>query len=193
MANAHANRSAALYRKEFYRQCLVDIDAAISLGYPEEKREKLKERGRKALKMINGSFGNIETEILKQTAKFDPFENNSSDKVNSKFPLIQSMQNLEEPKGTKVLNNVTKANLTSLTDLNDSSSPGTSKNRRYLKDEGELSLTYGPSDEAPSASNGLSICYSEKYGRHIIATRSFEPGDILSLEDPFSFTVYRDK
>ncbi|XP_033212943.1 SET and MYND domain-containing protein 4-like isoform X2 [Belonocnema kinseyi] len=192
MATAHANRSAALFRKQLYKQCLIEIDAALSLDYPEEKKEKLKERGRKALKKISNSYGSTETENSK-TEKFDPFETKSNDKVNSKFPLIQNVPNLEETKEAAVLNNIPKENPISLTDLNGSSSPGTSNNPRYLKTEGKLSLTYGPSEESSSASSGLSICISEKYGRHIIATRSFEPGDILSLEDPYSYTIYRDK
>ena len=49
MAYAHANRSAALYRKQLYKECLIDIDAALNHGYPKEKQKNLKERGDKAI------------------------------------------------------------------------------------------------------------------------------------------------
>ena len=56
MSYAHANRSAALYRKQMYKECIIDIDAALNLGYPEEKREKLKERGAKAVEEIKKNY-----------------------------------------------------------------------------------------------------------------------------------------
>lgn len=172
MAYAHANRSAALYRKKFYKHCLIDIDAALSHGYPEEKREKLKERGRKALGNIVNSPGNSET--------FDPFENESNSKIKRKFPLIQNIQDFEEPKENQVSDEFLL--------------PGTSKiQSEYIKDEKNLILTHGPSDETPVASSGVKVQFSEKYGRHMVATQCFEPGDIISVEDPFAYVIYQDK
>ena len=188
MAYAHANRSAALYRKEFYKECLSDIDAALSLGYPEDKKEKLIKRGQKALEKIQSENCKI---CFKKTEKFDPFENNSNDKINSKFPLIQNIQDSEKPKEDAASSKTRKE--VSSPDSKSSSSPGTSEKPRYIKDEGELSLTYGPNEEAPAVSAGVSICFSEKYGRHLIARKNFEPGDIISIEDPFACIIYQDK
>ncbi|XP_051167736.1 SET and MYND domain-containing protein 4-like isoform X2 [Leptopilina boulardi] len=177
MGYAHANRSAALYRKKFYKNCLIDIDAALSHGYPEEKREKLKERGRKALGNLMNSSGNFES--------FDPFENNneSNNKIKKKFPLIQNViQDLEEPKDNEI--------------REDFLLPGTSKTQSQflINDNKEnLILTHGPSEETPVVSNGVNVRYSEKYGRHMVATQYFEPGDIISVEDPFAYVIYQDK
>lgn len=168
MGYAHANRSAALYRKKYYKHCLIDIEAALSHGYPEEKREKLKERGQKALGNIINSSGNSES--------FDPFENESNSKIKKKFPLIQNIEDLEEPKDTDFL------------------LPGTSKIQSECKDIKEnLILTHGPSEEASVVSDGVNVRFSEKYGRHMVATQYFEPGDILSVEDPFAYVIYQDK
>ncbi|XP_043474196.1 SET and MYND domain-containing protein 4-like isoform X2 [Leptopilina heterotoma] len=168
MGYAHANRSAALYRKKYYKHCLIEIEAALSHGYPEEKREKLKERGQKALGNIINSSGNSES--------FDPFENESNSKIKKKFPLIQNIEDLEEPKDTDFL------------------LPGTSKIQTECKDIKEnLILTHGPSEEAPVVSNGVNVRFSEKYGRHMVATQYFEPGDIISVEDPFAYVIYQDK
>ncbi|KAJ8670509.1 hypothetical protein QAD02_001768 [Eretmocerus hayati] len=56
MALAFANRSAALYRKQLYGECLIDIDAAVIHGYPENKKKKLKERAQKAMEGLRQQF-----------------------------------------------------------------------------------------------------------------------------------------
>lgn len=44
---------------------------------------------------------------------------------------------------------------------------------------------HSPSSEAPCASDAVAIKYSEKYGRHLVATRKIKPGELLILEKPY--------
>ncbi|XP_046483537.1 SET and MYND domain-containing protein 4-like isoform X1 [Neodiprion pinetum] len=37
----------------------------------------------------------------------------------------------------------------------------------------------------PSASDGVTIKYSKKFGRHLVATRKIKPGEVLILEKPY--------
>lgn len=46
----------------------------------------------------------------------------------------------------------------------------------------EISTT---NSEIPCASDGVAIKYSEKFGRHLVATREIKPGELLILEKPY--------
>ncbi|OXU31151.1 hypothetical protein TSAR_015980 [Trichomalopsis sarcophagae] len=173
---ALANRSAALYRKQLFRECLIDIDAALDFGYPEEKRKKLKERAEKALEGL--------------TQLYQMKDLNMND-----LPASKDSKTAEMTKDEK--------NLTFIKELIDKEDAATDEMEliskkpanvpRYLADENDLKLANGPSDEAPSISDGIKIAYSEKYGRHLIATKPFEPGEILLLEKPYANVIYREK
>lgn len=60
---ARANRSAALFRKRLYAECLADVEAALALGHPEDKACKLRERARKAAYLIHKLDANVITII----------------------------------------------------------------------------------------------------------------------------------
>lgn len=173
MAYAYANRSAALYRKQLYKECLMDINTALSLGYPEEKSRKLKERGDKALAEIVKSMGH---ENGGANTSENPFDSSAKDTETSrKFPLIKSVR--------------------SDTEIKEQIEDGTSllEKPKYLIDDGPPQLIYGPSKEAPSASDGVQISFSEKFGRHLIATKEFRPGDVMAVEEPFAAIIYEER
>ncbi|KOX78383.1 N-lysine methyltransferase SMYD2-A [Melipona quadrifasciata] len=124
MSYAYANRSAALYRKQMFKECLIDIDAALSHGYPEEKRKKLKERGAKAIEEIKKRL---------QLAK------------------------------------------------------------DHIDTETLADMSHGPSKETPAVSNGIKISFSEKYGRHLVATKEFKAGDVVTIENPYAYIIYTQR
>ncbi|XP_043784520.1 SET and MYND domain-containing protein 4-like isoform X3 [Apis laboriosa] len=139
MSYAYANRSAALYRKQLFKECLIDIDAALNFGYPEEKRKKLKERGIKAIEEIKKK--------LKLT---------NNDHIDSEtFTNMCLSQN--------------------------------------INNESERSFTVKYRNEAPAISDGISISFSEKYGRHLVVTKEFKPGDIITIEDPYAYVIYTQR
>ncbi|XP_015177541.1 PREDICTED: SET and MYND domain-containing protein 4-like isoform X1 [Polistes dominula] len=193
MAYAYANRSAALFRKEMYKECLIDIDAALLCGYPENKRKKLKERGdraidelKKTLQITVDKDSNVEEIInqicLIQNAKEDITKTETNDikhvndKKNGKDLLLDN-QNRE-----KRFFNVSHLPIECIT-----------KKPRYLEKEGPLLLTHGQNKECPAASNGIEIVFSEEFGRHFRATKKFGPGDIITIEKPYAHVIYEER
>ncbi|XP_043248068.1 SET and MYND domain-containing protein 4-like isoform X2 [Colletes gigas] len=191
MAYAHANRSAALYRKQMYKPCLIDIDAALNLGYPEEKRKNLKERGAKAVEEIKKKL-KIKADDPIDTQKLMSMclpENITDVPVTVRYRNGSAENKKETNKNVNVNGNKDE----SVNGCNEPSIDNKGKEPRYVADEGALKLAYGPSKEVPAASDGVSISYSEKYGRHLIATKEFKPGDVVSFENPYAYIIYAQK
>ncbi|XP_046605322.1 SET and MYND domain-containing protein 4-like isoform X1 [Neodiprion virginianus] len=206
MAYAYANRSAALYRKQLYEECLIDINAALSLDYPASKKKKLQERGQNAMSAVmkrtsksNGKLHDMnriennhssDTESKEKCASDSSVEND----VCEKFTLIPDMgfemaaleRSLTESNITCDVKNFSINSLDCKTSR-DIEIP------EYLANEGLPQLAYGPSKEAPSASDGVQITYSEKFGRHLIATKAFKPGDVIAAEKPFASVIYAER
>ncbi|KZC08336.1 PREDICTED: SET and MYND domain-containing protein 4-like [Dufourea novaeangliae] len=189
MSHAYANRSAALYRKQMFKECLIDIDSALDLGYPEEKRKKLKERGAKAIEEIKKKL---------KIKKDDPIDTEKlmnmclSEKV-TEVPITVRYRN-GKTENKEEINKNGQINGNKEDSVNDCGIPPTKeKEPRYLADEGPLKLTYGPSKEAPAVSDGVTIAFSRKYGRHLVASKEFKPGDVVSFEDPYAHIIYTQK
>ncbi|XP_076375521.1 protein-lysine N-methyltransferase SMYD4 isoform X1 [Megalopta genalis] len=188
MSHAHANRSAALYRKQLFKECLIDIDTALDFGYPEEKRKKLKERGVKAMDEIRKKL---------KIAKDDPIDPEKlmsmclSEKIVDE-PVTVKFKNGKAENQDKSINGHINGNEED--PVNGSTvPPSKEKEPRYLADEGPLKFTNGPSKEAPAVSDGVKISYNERYGRHLEATKEFKPGDVVSFEDPYAHIIYTQK
>lgn len=189
MASAFANRSAALYRQKMYRECVIDIDAALDMGYPQEKRKKLKERGDKAIEELKKNINLMEddTDELKDMNQLTLSQNINSTmrhgKLKNKTIIddeITLNKSLEKDKPESFMDSIAHLQTTS-------------KIPRYLDNEGSLQLTYGPSKEAPSNSEGVAITFSEEFGRHLIATRNLNPGDIITMEEPYVHVIYEER
>lgn len=177
MAYAHANRSAALYRKQLYKECLIDIDAALSHGYPKEKRRNLKDRGDKAI---------MEIKKLLQLDSDDHIDHQRTTRSRN----IEHIGN-----GTMMENDreIPKQDATANEDYLRYAAKISPRKPRYLQEEDFSKLTYGPSQEVPAVSDGVAISFSERYGRHYVATREFKPGDIVSIEDPYAHVIYEER
>ncbi|XP_031840513.1 protein-lysine N-methyltransferase SMYD4 [Nomia melanderi] len=190
MSHAHANRSAALYRKQMFKECLIDIDSALNLGYPEEKRKKLKERGAKAIEELKKKLKikdneSINTEKLMEMCLTETIEELP---VTVKYKNGKAKDNDEEACKNGQLNGNKEDS------INGCGNPLSKKKEpRYIIDEGPLKLAYGPSKEAPAVSDGVIISFSEKYGRHLEATKEFKPGDVVSIEEPYAHIIYAQK
>lgn len=189
MAYAHANRSAALYRKQLYKECLIDIDAALDLGYPKEKRKNLKERGDKAImeikKLLQIDSEDIDTErIMDRLCPGDDAEKPAAKSGNTEY--IGNGITIEE-NAQKKQNTMAKENYLYYTTKVPPRKP------RYLQNDDFSKLMYGPNKEVPAVSDGVAISFSERYGRHYVATREFKPGDIVSIEDPYVHVIYEER
>lgn len=196
MAYAHANRSAALYRKQLYKECLIDVDAALHHGYPKEKQKKLKERGDKAVieikKLLQIDSGNNDNqkdmdkaclydECIEKSDTTEPVENAEYIKNET---TIKKAQWMNVPRKQNVMTNESYLHYTTKI---------FPQKPRYLQNDDFSKLMYGPSQEVPAVSDGVVISFSERYGRHYVATREFQPGDIVSIEDPYAHVIYEER
>ncbi|XP_019696858.1 SET and MYND domain-containing protein 4 isoform X2 [Harpegnathos saltator] len=193
MAYAHANRSAALYRKQLYKECLIDIDAALCHGYPKEKRKKLKERGDRAIEEINKLLQADSKKIDTQQVVDALHSNNGVEKFATKpgnFEHIMDEAILEKDQAT---NNCEKQCVVSNESYLYYAAKILPQKPRYLQNDDFSELTYGSSKEVPATSDGVTVSFSKRYGRHYIATRDFKPGDIVSIEDPYAHVIYEER
>lgn len=163
----------------------MDVKEALELDYPEEKRKRLDERGLKAMaelaKQLNIKSGDesdeeAQSSLLTQVdstkkKKFPLISEGEIDKSSKKIPELRVPQEISGP-DTKC---------------------ATFVKPRYLEHPDYMSFPHGSSKEAPANSDGVQIAFSKEYGRHLIATKEFKPGDILTMERPFSWVIYRDK
>jgi len=190
MAYAHANRSAALYRKQLYKECLIDIDAALNHGYPKEKRKNLKKRGDKAI---------IE---IKKLLQIDPEDTNTRgvmDKLcpNEDVEFVTKSENAQYIENETIIEeNISKKlqkDAISKENYLFYATKVLPQKPRYLQNDNFSNLMYGPNKEVPAISNGLAVSFSERYGRHYIATQEFKPGDIVSIENPYVHVIYEER
>ncbi|KAK2577165.1 hypothetical protein KPH14_003322 [Odynerus spinipes] len=194
MAYAHANRSAALFRKQMYEECLIDIDAAISYGYPEDKRKKLKERGDKAINELKKAAQISEDKFTDIKQIINDICLNQNPKEDIRKTEIDTIKCVNDKDKERELLHINQDHRKQSFNVNSCvSSTNKTQKPRYLEEEGSLSLTYGPNKECPAASDGIKIAFSEEFGRHFIATKSFSPGDIVTIEDPYAHVIYEER
>ncbi|XP_011703831.1 PREDICTED: SET and MYND domain-containing protein 4-like isoform X1 [Wasmannia auropunctata] len=190
MAYAHANRSAALYRKQLYKECLIDIEAALSHGYPKEKQRNLKDRGDKAITEIKEMLRLEDTDYQKITN-----ESYLCDSIERSVPNPEDLAEYAG-NGAAVGNDQgipKKQGATSNESYAHYATKVPPRKPRYLQAEDFSKLTYGPNRQVPAVSDGVAISFSGRYGRHYIATREFKPGDIVSIEDPYAHVIYEER
>lgn len=60
------------------------------------------------------------------------------------------------------------------------------------KEEEEEILSYGENAEIKGVSSALALVYNKKYGRHYVATRDIQIGDILMIQKPYSFSTIKE-
>ncbi|XP_025989037.1 SET and MYND domain-containing protein 4 isoform X2 [Solenopsis invicta] len=190
MSYAHANRSAALYRKQLYKECLIDIDTALSHGYPKEKQRNLKDRGDKAITEIKRLLQLESKDVDHQRTMSESYLCDNIEKSITKSEDIECMGNGTIKDGQEFLK---KQDATINEDYLHYASKISPSKPRYLQDEDFSKLTYGSSQEVPAVSDGVAISFSERYGRHYVATREFKPGDIVSIEDPYAHVIYEER
>lgn len=186
MAYAFANRSAALYRKRLYKECLIDIDAALNHGYPKEKRKRLKERGDRAIMEIKKLLeaDSEDGDARKIADALSP--SGSNEQTNTKYIVNETTREREREEARERDSTTNENYLYYVTKV-------PPQKPRYLQNDDFSKLTYGPSKQVPAVSYGIAASFSERYGRHYVATRNFNPGDVVSIEDPYARVIYEER
>ncbi|KAL6443003.1 hypothetical protein ACFW04_002772 [Cataglyphis niger] len=168
-------------------------EQALHHGYPKEKQKNLKERGDKAIIEIKKllQIDSQDTDNQKDVAK-------ACNKCTEKSDITKPIENAEYIENetikkdhwinvSKKQNAMTNENYLYFTTRIFPQKP------RYLQNDDFSKLMYGPSQEVPAISDGVVISFSERYGRHYVATREFQPGDIVSIEDPYAHVIYEER
>lgn len=156
LALAYANRSAVLKKIHKYKECIQDIDRALALPYPNNLKNKLYLRKIECLS------------ILKHPK--------TEDAVKEAQNWLDRMS-LDDVSHKKMNNMFISAKKISISN--------TSKEQSIIK-QSSLPKLNMCNNEVPCASNAITIKYNEKYGRHIVATRDINVGEIIAIEKPYS-------
>lgn len=171
---AFANRSAVLYEMTRYKEALADAERALSLGYPPSKRHRLHERRAKCLQAMG---------------KMEEAKAVLEDTLNALATM-----SLDNKEATTVRKNIT--NLKTKCDSKQSMAPSSSSTLRYqyifyTGPKRPPSVSH-PRPDLPCLSDAISIQYTPIRGRHLVAARDIEPGEVLVQEDALTATVRLD-
>lgn len=159
---AYANRSAALFSGGLYADCLLDIERALALSYPDKLRAKLFLRKARSLMILNGNSTESEQAQREARAWLDKMDSNGKKNIETILNNPQQMVSIREP-------------------------------RKLLNDEINLPAIPQDNPEIPGASSALAIKYSNEFGRHVVATRDIEPGEILVLQQHYASILHPEK
>lgn len=172
-----ANRSAALYHMERHDYALTDAEEALRVGYPQELRYKLEERRARCF------LG-----LMMHSDAVLAFRNALKALDNTKLP-VERKQKLEADirimlavieKGEQIVQ--TAANV-----------PQKTESKRQSKKSAPKMENCNP--VYPACSKAVNIKdEGGDIGRHAVATKNIEPGELLVIEDPhcsFLLAEYR--
>lgn len=168
---AFANRSAVLYEMSQYKSAMADAERAITFGYPPSKRHRLHERRAKCLQ----AMGKME-------------------EANAVLEEILSgiaTMSLDEKEATALKNNISK--LKSKCNNKQSVTPASLRYQHvfYTGPTHPPPVSH-PRPDVPCLSDAISIQYTPIRGRHLVAMRDIQPGEVLVQEDALAATTKLD-
>ncbi|XP_029680669.1 SET and MYND domain-containing protein 4-like isoform X2 [Formica exsecta] len=168
LALAYANRSAVLFQLGLHLECIQDIDRALALNYPDNLRAKLYVRKTECLIILkNCSVENILREAQHWLDKMS-LNDVSREKLRSKLDFLhyKAAQTEQSVKDNLICTKVKKS-----------------------ENESFLPIIASHNDEVPCASDAVAIKYNTRYGRHVIATRDIQPGEVIAVEKPYTLLL----
>ncbi|EDO31792.1 predicted protein [Nematostella vectensis] len=169
---AYANRSAVLFHMKEYELCLRDIEFAQKMKYPGEMVYKIldrKARSLKALCRIEESKKVFEEAIVSsKTSKL---------KRKDRESWVKQVE-----KQISECSNQTENLMKSVTHLEEARSGFSTPVQNY-----------GLHEKFVSISKALDIKYTEEKGRHTIAARDINIGDVLLVEKPFASVLLQEQ
>ena len=161
---AFANRSAVLYEMSQYKAALADAERALDCGYPPLKRHRLHERRAKCLQ----AMGRME----------------ESNAVLEETLTALTTMSLDEKEVTAIKNSISK--LKFMCDNKEIVTPPSLRYQHvfYMGPKCPPAVSH-PSPTLPCLSDGISIQYTPIRGRHLVATRDIQPGNIKVFLHPY--------
>jgi len=173
LAWAAANRSAAFYQQQQYRQAIEDIEVAVSSGYPQNSIYKLYIRKCKCELELG--------KINKAQAAFDSAVEAIEWSGLKKDVRSDLTVNLQEA----FINLAKTADEEGLSDEKEEPT-GLAKERAEIP---ELLSVKSPHSRMPAASDAIRVKHEPGVGRHVVADRDIHPGEVLFIESPIVSTI----
>ena len=165
-------RSAVLFQINEFKTCIRDVQSALESGYPADLAYKLYERKGKCcmkLKMYHEAAESLEKAL--ELARRN---------IQDESKLVQFIKEVEKFKSA-----IPKS--------------GAAANGKILNldgDDDETPMLTGVNPQMPSFSKSVKIVHSKAKGRHGIATRKIECGEIVMVEKcnfNFPMNTFRGK
>lgn len=167
LALAYANRSAASYELGLYSECIQDIDRALTFSYPDDLKGKLYIRKTQCLIML-------ESQTVKDIIKKTEYWINKMAPGPNKLKLQTKLDGLRYKAEQQNFQN---------------SNP---VKQRESKNESPLPVIKSCNDNIPCASDAIALRYDEDNGRHVIAARDINAGEVLVVEKPYALLLSND-
>ncbi|KAL7288919.1 hypothetical protein TKK_0016885 [Trichogramma kaykai] len=160
LALAYSNRSALLYHLREFDECIKDCDKGFKLNPPDPLKAEL---------------------LLRKVECLIAMERNTAKNV------CQNALNL--CKGYTLSHEIERKCINKLQYFLDNNLQIPYKKKKTENHKTKPAITFERSQEAPCASSALAIKYSSKWGRHIVAARRIDPGEVLVLEPSYFTSV----
>ncbi|XP_058791698.1 uncharacterized protein LOC131664532 [Phymastichus coffea] len=157
----YSNRAALLLHLQKYKECLQDCDRALSRVKSNQLKIKLMFRKTEALIGLK-DFTTAEAVLFQANCLLKKTNLDFKQSYTFERKSEDFERKIKKPSDEENINNVGKK----------------------IKFANELP-SFEPNVEAPSASEAVAIKYNEKWGRHIVATRHIEAGEILVRENSY--------
>nr|XP_045606325.1 SET and MYND domain-containing protein 4-like [Procambarus clarkii]XP_045606332.1 SET and MYND domain-containing protein 4-like [Procambarus clarkii]XP_045606341.1 SET and MYND domain-containing protein 4-like [Procambarus clarkii] len=171
LALAYANRSAVLYEMGQYESALADIQRSLTCGYPPPRRHRLHERQAKCLHILGR--GQEAKTILAET-----------------MSMLSSLS-LNEKEAATVKSSLTK--LQAKCETSSDSTPATHQYEQvFYTGPAQPPPVSSPQPDVPCLSDALRIHYTPIRGRHLVASRDIQPGEVLVVEEALAAVVKLD-
>ena len=162
-AAAAANRSAAFYQLGEFEKCLEDVDLALESGYPQGTAYKLHIRKCKCLLQLC-RIGEAQRAFDKAVDAIDRSGLKKDLRKGLAVELQEAFINLAKTEEAET-GDVTKK------------SPEKNQDVEWTK-------LKEPHPKYPSASSAISVKFDPAVGRHVVATRNIEAGEVVFNEAP---------
>ncbi|XP_015191726.1 PREDICTED: SET and MYND domain-containing protein 4-like [Polistes dominula] len=157
---AYECRSNLLLFMFQYKECISDIDRALSFNnLPEYQTVKCHLRRIQCLLTLGESINNDLINAINMAKQMPECPRRQK--------CLRIAQNLERmAQGIGI--------------------PKVSVNQRYPV---KIPVVKSPNVEVPSASDAVAIEYNSQWGRHIVATRDIEPGELIAVEKSYTYIL----
>ncbi|XP_044013811.1 SET and MYND domain-containing protein 4-like [Aphidius gifuensis] len=160
LAVAYGSRGIVLCFNNYMEDCLIDIERAKKHGYPNSLKAELFMWKAAAMQKL-GKKKTLIDRVLDQASRWL-----RSDIDRAKIIKIRGTINSIK------LSEIKKLKCYNLDLTNDALPPLKSRN-----------------PTVPGLSNSVGLMYSEKYGRHIVATQDIKAGDVIGIQKPYASVV----